>query len=414
MKRKFFKIIAGIFILANLGMAEYIKKNNAVYYRDGKDRNIEHKVENVDLGTFKILNDEYAKDVNNVYFLGNTDYMNSRSGTKQFFDSQTFEVMPYSYLKDKNGVYNKTGEWIMEIEGANPKTIKVLSDFYLKDDKNIFNGYSQKIDKADLNSFEVLGQGYYAKDKNSVYYSGEKVEGANAKTFKIISDDFYSKDDKNMYAGKEIVKDADLQTFNDISGTSYARDKNNLYYCDRNIKNLGKIDEKNFKIFNSDLIKNGNEIYYFGEKENIKNPEKFEIIKTSNDNENILYGKDDKNVYVSRSKYKRLKVIENADRDTFEIMKKDIRYSKDKNNIYFVPKSLYYEYDTYFEQDGIIKMKSADKNSFVIEKNDFSYDKNSVYFMGKKINGINSDGFKIISNLNSDFSFFLTDNKKFV
>ena len=295
--------------MANLGMAEYIKKNNAVYYRDGKDRNIEHKVENVDLGTFKILNDEYAKDVNNVYFLGNTEYMNSRSGTKQFFDSQTFEVMPHSYLKDKNGVYNKTGEWIMEIEGTNPKTIKVLSAFYLKDDKNIFNGYGQKIDKVDLNSFEVLGQGYYAKDKNSVYYSGEKVEGANAKTFKIISDGFYSKDDKNVYAGKEIVKGADLQTFNDISGTSYARDKNNLYYYDGNIKNLGKIDEKTFKIFNSDLIKNGNEIYYFGEKENIKNPEKFEIIKTSNDDENILYGKDDKNVYVSRSKYKRLKML---------------------------------------------------------------------------------------------------------
>ena len=92
-------------------------------------------------------------------------------------------------------------------------------------------------------------------------------------------------------------------------------------------------------------------------------------------------------------------------------MKKDIRYSKDKNNIYFVSKSLYDEYDTYFEQDGIIKMKGADKNSFVIEKNDFSYDKNSVYFMGKKINGINSAGFKIISNLNSDFSFFLIDNK---
>ena len=206
MKSKFFKVILGIFILANLGMAEYIKKNNAVYYRYGKE---EHKVENVDLGTFKILNNEYAKDANNVYFLGNTEYMNSRSGTKQFFDSQTFEVMPHSYLKDKNGVY-KTGEWIMEIEGANSKTIKVLSAFYLKDDKNIFNGYGQKIDKDDLNSFEVLGERYYAKDKNSVYYSGEKVERANAKTFKIISDGFYSKDDKNVYAGKKIVKGADL------------------------------------------------------------------------------------------------------------------------------------------------------------------------------------------------------------
>lgn len=33
MKRKFFKIIAGIFILANLGMAEYIKKTEMVKTR---------------------------------------------------------------------------------------------------------------------------------------------------------------------------------------------------------------------------------------------------------------------------------------------------------------------------------------------------------------------------------------------
>ena len=33
MKSKFFKIIAGVFILANLGMAEYVKRNNEIYYK---------------------------------------------------------------------------------------------------------------------------------------------------------------------------------------------------------------------------------------------------------------------------------------------------------------------------------------------------------------------------------------------
>ena len=62
MKSKFFKIIAGVFILANLGMAEYVKKDNAVYYKYSEEDDSEFKVENVDLGTFKILNDKYAKD----------------------------------------------------------------------------------------------------------------------------------------------------------------------------------------------------------------------------------------------------------------------------------------------------------------------------------------------------------------
>ena len=66
MKRKFFKVVLGIFILANLGMAEYVKKDNEIYYKYGKEDDSGFKVENVDLNTFKILNDRYAKDDKNV------------------------------------------------------------------------------------------------------------------------------------------------------------------------------------------------------------------------------------------------------------------------------------------------------------------------------------------------------------
>ena len=285
MKRKFFKVLLGVFILANLGMAEYVKKDNEIYYKYGKEDDSGFKVENVDLNTFKILNDKYAKDDKSVYFLGNKSF--------EDVDIKTFEVLPNNYSKDKNNVYRPINEWIRKINGANPKTIKVLSQYYSKDNKNVFYD-SDKILNADVNSFMVLeGDHSHAKDKNSVYYSGEKIEGANPKTFKVISDGSYSKDDKNVYAAVDIIKGADPQTFKEISGTNYARDKNNLYYYFGNVKNLGKINEKDFKVLDNDLVKNGNEIFYSGEKLGIKNPEEFEIIKNNSSNSStVIYGKD--------------------------------------------------------------------------------------------------------------------------
>ena len=381
MKSKFFKVVLGVFILANLGMAEYVKRNNEIYYRFSKEDDIEIKVENADLNTFKILNDKYAKDKNSAYFFGNKSFKD--------VDVKTFQVLPNYYSKDKNNVYRPINEWIHKIDGANPKTIKVLSQYYSKDDKNVFYN-SDKILNADINSFVVLeGDHSHAKDKNSVYYSGEKIEGANPKTFKVISDGSYSKDDKNVYAGLDIVKGADPQTFKEVSGTNYARDKNNLYYYFGDVKNLGKINEKDFKVLDNDLVKNGNEIFYSGEKLGIKNPEEFEIIKNNSSNSStIIYGKDNENIYaITPYKETGYLIIKNADKDTFEVMK-DSNYSKDKNNIYYT-------------RMDVIQLQDVDKNSFtIVEDEDFSYDKKNVYYRGRKLNDISPNGFKVVRLVN--------------
>jgi membrane protein len=143
-------------------MAEYIKTNNEVYYKYAEGKDFQFKVENVDLGTFKVLNDKYAKDVKNVYFSGNKSF--------EDVDAGTFEVLPADYSKDKNNVYSPENGWIQRVNGANPKTIKVLNQFYLKDDKTVFFN-DKKILGADANSFIALDkENGYAKDKNGVYY----------------------------------------------------------------------------------------------------------------------------------------------------------------------------------------------------------------------------------------------------
>ena len=395
MKTTFFKVLIGIFILANLGMSEYIKTNNEVYYKYAEGKDFQFKVENVDLGTFKVLNDKYAKDVKNVYFSGNKSF--------EDVDTGTFEVLPADYSKDKNNVYSPENGWIQRVNGANPKTIKVLNQFYLKDDKNVFFN-DKKILGADANSFIALDkENGYAKDKNSVYYFGQKVEGANAKTFEVISDGEYSKDDKNVYVSGEIIKGADPKTFREFPETSYSRDKNNLYYYYGEDKFLGKIDENNFEFLDDFIIRNGNEIYFYGNKLKLKDAKKFKLIKNTGimtTSKIIVYGKDDENVYVITPDDApgNIRIIENEDKDTFEVMENN-RYSKDKNNIY------------YLGNYGIVKLEDVDKASFVISEDfPFSYDRKNVYYTGKKVDGVTSAGLKVIRRPNEPINF-ISDNK---
>ena len=395
MKTTFFKVLIGIFLLANLGMAEYIKTNNEVYYKYAEGKDFQFKVENVDLGTFKVLNDKYAKDEKNVYFSGNKSF--------EDVDAGTFEVLPEDYSKDKNNVYSPENGWIQRVNGANPKTIKVLNQFYLKDDKNVFFN-DKKILGADANSFIALDkENGYAKDKNSVYYFGQKVEGADPKTFEVISDGEYSKDDKNVYASGEIIKGADPKTFREFPETSYSRDKNNLYYYYGEDKFLGKIVENNFEFLNHSIVRNGNEIYFYGNKLKLKDAKKFKLIKNTGimtTSKIIVYGKNDENVYVVTPDDApgNIRIIENADKDTFEVMENN-RYSKDKNNIY------------YLGNYGIVKLEDVDKVSFVIsEQFPFSYDRKNVYYAGKKVDGVTSAGLKVIRRPNEPINF-ISDNK---
>ena len=489
MKNRLSKIVILVFIVANLGMAEYIKKDNAVYYKDeiwqadekkvndadfktfvelnkiyGKDnKNVfygDEKLENADfktfqavgenigrdkdnfywynqkvkinpkdfklyknkdkiryfrnngkiydlegldelngikdVDTFEVLDDEYSKDKHNIYYDGIT---------LSDVDMDTFQIiMPNYYAKDKNSVYSGH----KKIKGANPKTIKVLNIAYVKDDKTVFSNFSfsNTLKNADVKSFEALGE-YYGKDKNNVYLMGEKIKKADVKTFQVISEEsfnHYSKDKNNVYLETYIIEGADPKTFEIIKEKpTYSKDKKYLYYSGKKIDEI-RDNLENMSAGVLDIIKNGNRIYANGNRLDIENPENFKIIKNDYYSDpNIIYGKNNKNIYViiGNGQKIRSKIIKDADINSFEIMEIGA-YSRDKNNIYF----------TYSD---VVKMKDVDKDSFTIGEHGFSYDKNSVYFYGKKIDGISPRGFKIVDlavNSGDSVTFaLLTDSK---
>ena len=470
MKSRLSKIVIFVFLVANLGMAEYIKKDNAVYYKDEIWQADENKVNDADFKTFVELNRIYGKDNKNVFYgdekLENADFKTFQAvgenigrdkdnfywysqkvkiNPKDFKfyknkdkivyfrnngkiydlkgldelngieDVDTFEVLDDEYSKDKHNIYYDgvalsdvdmdTFQIIMpnyyakdknsvyaghkKIKGANPKTIKVLNIAYIKDDKTVFSdfSFSNTLKNADVKSFETLGQ-YYGKDKNNVYLMGEKIKKADVKTFQVISEEFfkhYSKDKNNVYLETYIIEGADPKTFEIIKEEpSYSKDKKYLYYSGKKIDEI-RDNLENMSAGVLDIIKNGNRIYANGNRLDIENPENFKIIKNDYySNPNIIYGKNNKNIYViiGNGQKIRSKVIKDADINSFEIMEIGA-YSRDKNNIYF----------TYSD---VVKMKDVDKDSFTIGEHGFSHDKNSVYFYGKKIDGISPKGFKIV------------------
>ena len=114
MKNKLSKIVMLVFLVANLGMAEYVKRDNNVYYKDETEQVDERKVDDADSKTFVELNKIYGKDNKNVFYedrkLDNADV-------------KTFQVIGEVNGKDKKYIYNYDEK--MEI---NPKDFKLYKN----------------------------------------------------------------------------------------------------------------------------------------------------------------------------------------------------------------------------------------------------------------------------------------------
>ena len=180
MKKIFLKIVL-LLILANVGFGDiaqnlgdyYSINKGKVYYRD-------EKIENADIMSFKVLNEDYAKDKNHVY--SGNEVIDPSPLLGKIKNPETFEFLPYGirydalYGKDKYNVYYINNimsncfdsyYFIYEVKGINKDKVEVLDGWFIKDDKNIY--FKGKIlEGVDYNTFEVLPNGD-GKDKNRSY-----------------------------------------------------------------------------------------------------------------------------------------------------------------------------------------------------------------------------------------------------
>lgn len=391
---------------------EYYKDKNNVYYYDeyegnmktikeadpktfegisytfGKDKNAVYKRENklagVDPATFEEIDSSFTKDKNNVYY---------EEMPMKGVDPKTFEpFVDYILVKDKNGIYKFGKTWgidedesdsklVVEKVELSPeidlKTLKPMENYsyYSKDKNNVYYDF-KKIEGADIKSFEPLGY-VIGKDKNSVYYETQKINGVDANSFESLGENFF-KDKNNVYYQRSEFTDnpdisykfpkiegADPKSFEAIDNF-VGKDKNSVYYETQKINGADTIS---FKSLENNFFRDKKSVYYKNKKlENIK-PENFKVINSFlvKQGENLYYNIKDENDNV---KFIPLE-SKTVDDESFEVLDED--YTKDKNNVYFKGKIL-----KGVDVETFDKHYNEDDNGYKIQ------DKNRIYKIKKQ------------------------------
>ena len=427
----------------------YLKDKNNVYfinYTAGEQKSIDNNIENED--DVENDNDDFVIQIEKL------------AGA----DRDTFEIVSV-YGKDKNNLYF----YNQKIKGINTKTFKLVGsgEFVVKDDKGVYyfvNREMKKLQNADFNTFEEVSKNEYYRDKNGVYYYDEyegtmtKLKGADPKTFEGISYTL-GKDKNAIYKKENRLSGIDPATFEEIDA-AFTKDKNNIYYEDVPMKG---IDPKTFEPFvNYTHVKDKNGIHHFYQFNDDLVVEKVELspeidLKTLQSFENYAeYSKDKNNVYYDFQK------IEGADIKTFEPDgysigkdKKGVYYKthkingidvnstevlenefyKDKNNIYYRNKKLEnfkpenfevissslvgqnedFYYFTEDENDNtkffLLENKNVDAETFEVLDEEYTKDKNNVYYKGKILKGADVKTFDIHYN-KSDNGYKIKDKNK--
>lgn len=141
-------------------------------------------------------------------------------------DPKTFKVLNFTYAKDASTV------WCMgiRIPDADPKTFEVCDDGaitpddsdslqwqgYGKDKKGVwyydFEGKPTLLKKATAASFVSAGDHFCGRDENFVFLGAAVIPKADAATWKSLPGP-YSCDAKRVFCQKVVVRDADPKTF---------------------------------------------------------------------------------------------------------------------------------------------------------------------------------------------------------
>ena len=427
----------------------YLKDKNNVYfinYTAGEQKSIDNNIENED--DVENDNDDFAIQIEKL------------AGA----DRDTFETVSV-YGKDKNNLYF----YNQKIKGINTKTFKLVGsgEFVVKDDKGVYyfvNREMKKLQNADFNTFEEVSKNEYYRDKNGVYYYDEyegtmtKLKGADPKTFEGISYTL-GKDKNAIYKKENRLSGIDPATFEEIDA-AFTKDKNNIYYEDVPMKG---IDPKTFEPFvNYTHVKDKNGIHHFYQFNDDLVVEKVELspeidLKTLQSFENYAeYSKDKNNVYYDFQKiegadiktfepngffigkdktgvYYKTHKINGIDVNSTEVLENE--FYKDKNNIYYRNKKLenfkpenfevissslvgQNEDFYYFTEDEnnntkfiLLENKNVDAETFEVLDEEYTKDKNNVYYKGKILKGADVKTFDIHYN-KSDNGYKIKDKNK--
>jgi len=451
MKNKTISLLILLLVSHLLKAQVYVVKDSLVFYYD-------KEIKNADPSSFNIIHYkmlEYAKDKNYVYY----------KGEKTHYDAKTFDIKSGGYREptyfyDKNDVYlsNYNGTSHVPIGSVSPKSFLRYDNNIGVDNESIYwkefkhsNSDAKTLDFIVGNIFRDKNRVYYEKyelpiDTNSIQYlksnDGSIVYVAdnskicnNSGTCNLMNVALfeyfnwnYSKDDKKVLYRNGYLK-ADAKTFHlpNPKISHYAKDKYHQFYLGdafpTKVDDQFLVNDKAFKSYynwtkkqlknafsesqyldtlvtepkhllkelytfvnsNNTKIEKGKYIYMNGKPQPFIDAPSFKIY--NND-----YAKDKNNAYLiyEYSNYVTFNKIQGLTSKSFSIIKKDNKYSaycKDSNAVY----------------NGLHKVEGADPDSFQTITEDFSTDKNAIFYNDQIISNLKPRPNTIIKKIDKNY-----------
>ncbi|MBL7058727.1 DKNYY domain-containing protein [Patescibacteria group bacterium] len=243
----------------------YAVRDSKVYYND-------LVLEGANPESFMVISGFYSSDGNYIYHknnivdgaivtkfsvLGGTEYATDGSfiyhpqypeGNIGKIELNTESAESFQIIDRVFGKYMDTiycGSY--KLDGADAKTFESISTYYKKDEKNIYTGQCNKLDKLDVKTAIVIKeemQDAYIKDSSNVYYFDTAIKGAHPASFITLANG-YSKDINFVYYNKidkeSLTLDTDPILFK-VLDNGYAQDSNNYYL------NGKKINQEEFDL----------------------------------------------------------------------------------------------------------------------------------------------------------------------
>ncbi len=202
-------------------------------------------------------------------------------------------------------------------------------DYFMHKDCVYLNG--EQIRGADAKTFtHYNNRGYYSKDQNHVYYSTRKIKDADAATFGPLTNDStnsYWHDKQHAYFTWKRITGADGASF-EYAGHQYAYDKNHVFYHDQLLSNA---DRKTFTPLADFIGKDAQHVFVSSHQvTNVMKPAEFEVVWINEE----LFGRDKQQIYALRYTMPHpLLPFPGADPETFEVVGNS--YAKDKKHVYY-------------------------------------------------------------------------------
>jgi len=378
----------------------YIQGDKVIYVLDGNFFQIGGKeIEGADPDTFDVIDQSYAKDINNVYYDGKpvagakpssvtlvTSELNGNTADSGYLisddkvfcygkviegaDPTSFSYLFGSYAMDKDYLY-----YYIDIKiprKATPTTLPNANDLYIRHGEQVI--YQGEVINNEASSFKIIND-EYSKDATHVYYRGEIVEGMVSDGFTVISP-YYRKDKNQAYFFSTPIPESDSDTF-EVLNDAISKDQRNLYYNGNIIENkkpsevsrsyadeLQKLwkwkslhlDETTVILAPTDEIEDINNDFYAYNNEVYTRNKKLADVKPK---DVIVIDQDEKTfVRIGNQVFYYGTAIIGADPETFAVISDS--FSKDANHVYWCenrvsdaePSTFKYEDNLYADENG--------------------------------------------------------------